>query len=71
MSGLSVIICKMGFGLSILGTVEGGVSNSDAVSSEPSDIQSLVSSANCRLKDVSQGRDIKTQGMDLSCKVRL
>lgn len=31
--GLSFIICKMGFGLSVLGRREGGSSDSDAVSS--------------------------------------
>lgn len=32
-SGLSVIICKMGLALSVLGRGEGGGSNSDAASS--------------------------------------
>lgn len=60
-SGLSVIICKMGLGLSVRGRVEGRGSDSGALSSRLSGIRSLVSSAICRSKDVSQGRKLKTR----------
>lgn len=40
-SGLSVTICKMGFGQSVLGRVEGRGSNSDVMSSKLSDVWSI------------------------------
>lgn len=64
-SGLSLIICNVDLGLSVLCRVEKG-SNSEAVSSRLSDVESLVSSADYRLKGQKK---IKKQGVDLMCRV--
>lgn len=68
-SGLSFIICRMGFGLSVLGRVEGAGSNSKASELQLSRQIVLCVLSCLYIKECLLRKEIKN-GMDFICRVR-